>query len=226
MQSTSLGGSVPAAPRLIFCLPTPRLNHQASLDLQLQKAPIPPQLPSKKSQGLQNVLPPRQSRALNLPGHHIGHANPDEQVHRAANNLSSLETNQIANISTLYGNRFAQISQQSSTPCTMFSSRSFSSLLSTPTRFQPSRTLGARLSSPSATTASAFSPLSSLLSQKAPSQSRSFSASASLGVRRVTFRPSRRVQKRRHGYLARKKDRNGRKTLIRRTLKGRKELSW
>ncbi|CAI7600412.1 hypothetical protein PCG10_006571 [Penicillium crustosum] len=124
-------------------------------------------------------------------------------------------------------NRFAQIPQQPSTPSTMLSSRSFSSLLSTPTRFQPSRTLGARLSSPITTaTASAFSPLSSLLSQKTPSQSRSFSASASLGVRRVTFRPSRRVQKRRHGYLARKKDRNGRKTLIRRTLKGRKELSW
>ncbi|KAJ5502282.1 Ribosomal protein L34 [Penicillium fimorum] len=124
-------------------------------------------------------------------------------------------------------NRFAQIPQQSSTPSTMLSYRSFSSLLSTPTRFQPSRTLGARLSSPITTaTASAFSPLSSLRSQKAPSQSRSFSASASLGVRRVTFRPSRRVQKRRHGYLARKKDRNGRKTLIRRTLKGRKELSW
>ncbi|KAJ5214306.1 Ribosomal protein L34 [Penicillium cf. viridicatum] len=124
-------------------------------------------------------------------------------------------------------NRFAQIPQQPSTPSTMLSSRSFSSLLSTPTRFQPSRTLGVRLSSPTTTaSASAFSPLSSLLSQKAPSQSRSFSASASLGVRRVTFRPSRRVQKRRHGYLARKKDRNGRKTLIRRTLKGRKELSW
>ncbi|KAJ5426913.1 Ribosomal protein L34 [Penicillium sp. CMV-2018d] len=124
-------------------------------------------------------------------------------------------------------NRFAQIPQQPSTTSTMLSSRSFSSLLSTPTRFQPSRTLGARLSTPTTTaTASAFSPLSSLLSQKAPSQSRSFSASASLGVRRVTFRPSRRVQKRRHGYLARKKDRNGRKTLIRRTLKGRKELSW
>ncbi|KXG52602.1 Ribosomal protein L34 [Penicillium griseofulvum] len=122
--------------------------------------------------------------------------------------------------------RFAQIPQQPSTPSTMLSSRSFSSLLSTPTRFQPSRTLGARLSSPITATASAFSPLSSLLSQKTPSQSRSFSASASLGVRRVTFRPSRRVQKRRHGYLARKKDRNGRKTLIRRTLKGRKELSW
>ncbi|CAG8026685.1 unnamed protein product [Penicillium nalgiovense] len=126
-------------------------------------------------------------------------------------------------------NRFAQIPQQPSTSSTMLSSRSFSSLLSTPTRFQPSRTLGSRLSSPTTTTtatATAFSPLSSLLSQKAPSQTRSFSASASLGVRRVTFRPSRRVQKRRHGYLARKKDRNGRKTLIRRTLKGRKELSW
>ncbi|KAJ5194023.1 Ribosomal protein L34 [Penicillium cf. griseofulvum] len=123
--------------------------------------------------------------------------------------------------------RFVQIPQQPSTPPTMLSSRPFSSLLSTPTRFQPSRTLGARLSSPITTaTTSAFSPMSSLLSQKTPSQSRSFSASASLGVRRVTFRPSRRVQKRRHGYLARKKDRNGRKTLIRRTLKGRKELSW
>ncbi|KAF9244725.1 hypothetical protein DTO013E5_8838 [Penicillium roqueforti] len=123
--------------------------------------------------------------------------------------------------------RFAQIPQQLSTPSTMLSSRSFSSLLSTPTRFQPSRTIGGRLSSPTTTaTATAFSPLSSLLSQKTPSQRRSFSASASLGVRRVTFSPSRRVQKRRHGYLARKKDRNGRKTLIRRTLKGRKELSW
>ncbi|KAJ5143661.1 Ribosomal protein L34 [Penicillium bovifimosum] len=121
-------------------------------------------------------------------------------------------------------NRFARIPQLPSTQSTP-SSRSFS-LLSTPTRFQPSQTLGARFPTP---TASAFSPLSSLLSRgsaPAPQQTRSFSASASLGVRRVTFRPSRRVQKRRHGYLARKKDRNGRKTLIRRTLKGRKELSW
>ncbi|KAJ5474526.1 Ribosomal protein L34 [Penicillium sp. IBT 31633x] len=120
-------------------------------------------------------------------------------------------------------NTFAQIPQQPSTASQVLSSRSFSSLLSTPTRFQPSQTLGARLSSPTTT---AFSPLSSLLSLKAPQQTRSFSASASLGVRRVTFRPSRRVQKRRHGYLARKKDRNGRKILVRRTLKGRKELSW
>ncbi|CAG8204586.1 unnamed protein product [Penicillium salamii] len=113
-------------------------------------------------------------------------------------------------------NRLSQIPQPS-TPSTMLSSRTFSSLLSTP-RLQP--TLGARL--PSTTLSS---PLSSLIS-RAPQQSRSFSASASLGVRRVTFRPSRRVQKRRHGYLARKKDRNGRKVLVRRTLKGRKELSW
>ncbi|CAI7586472.1 unnamed protein product [Penicillium bialowiezense] len=104
-----------------------------------------------------------------------------------------------------------------STPSTMLSSRAFSSLLSTP-RLQPK--LGARLP-----TTTLSSPLSSLLS-RVPGQSRSFSASASLGVRRVTFRPSRRVQKRRHGYLARKKDRNGRKILVRRTMKGRKELSW
>lgn len=77
---------MPAAPRLIFCLPTPRLVHQASLDLQLQR--LPPQSPSKQSQGPQNVLSPRQGRALNLPGYHIGHANPDEQVRKAANNLS------------------------------------------------------------------------------------------------------------------------------------------
>ncbi|CRL18672.1 unnamed protein product [Penicillium camemberti] len=44
------------------------------------KAPTPPQSPSKQSQGPQNVLSPRQGRALNLPGHHIGHANPDEQI--------------------------------------------------------------------------------------------------------------------------------------------------
>ncbi|KAJ5881886.1 uncharacterized protein N7529_000558 [Penicillium soppii] len=115
-------------------------------------------------------------------------------------------------------NRLSQIPRQN-TP-SMLSSRSFSSLLSTPTRFQP-QSFG-RITTP---TTALSSPLSSLLSQ-APQQTRSFSASASLGVRRVTFRPSRRVQKRRHGYLARKKDRNGRKTLVRRILKGRKELSW
>lgn len=52
---TSLGGSVPAAPRLIFCLPTPRLVHQASLDLQLQKA-LPPHL----------NRPPNKARAIKM----------------------------------------------------------------------------------------------------------------------------------------------------------------
>ncbi|CAP99189.1 hypothetical protein PCH_Pc22g19010 [Penicillium rubens Wisconsin 54-1255] len=76
---TSLGGSVPAAPRLIFCLPTPRLVHQASLDLQLRNL-TPPSIALGQSQSPENVLPPRQGRALSLPGHHIGHANPDEQI--------------------------------------------------------------------------------------------------------------------------------------------------
>ncbi|KAJ6099758.1 hypothetical protein PENARI_c007G04292 [Penicillium arizonense] len=118
--------------------------------------------------------------------------------------------------------RFSQIPQQPTTSA-ILTSRPFS-LLSTPTRFQPS-TLGSRLPS---TLTTSFSPMSSLRAGtgQVPQQTRSFSASASLGVRRVTFRPSRRVQKRRHGYLARKKDRNGRKTLTRRLMKGRKELSW
>lgn len=45
---------MPAAPRLIFCLPTPRLVHQASLDLQLQK--LPPHL----------NCPPNKARALKM----------------------------------------------------------------------------------------------------------------------------------------------------------------
>ncbi|KAJ9267295.1 hypothetical protein DTO195F2_528 [Paecilomyces variotii] len=57
-------------------------------------------------------------------------------------------------------------------------------------------------------------------------QSRSFSASASLGAKRDTYNPSRRVQKRRHGFLARLRSRGGRKVLLRRRAKGRKFLSW
>jgi large subunit ribosomal protein L34 len=45
-------------------------------------------------------------------------------------------------------------------------------------------------------------------------------------VKRNTFRPSRRVQKRRSGFLARNTDRKGRLTIIRRRLKGRKAMSW
>ncbi|KAJ5445275.1 Ribosomal protein L34 [Penicillium cf. griseofulvum] len=189
----------------------------------------PPQSPSKHSQGPQNVLPPRQGCALNLPGHHIGHADPDEQVRKAPKpaTFPASKTNQTAN--TLFHPATDLSKSRNNQAHPPQCSHPDPSPPSSPRQpaSNPSRTLGARLSSPITTaTTSAFSPMSSLLSQKTPSQSRSFSASASLGVRRVTFRPSRRVQKRRHGYLARKKDRNGRKTLIRRTLKGRKELSW
>ncbi|GAT25620.1 hypothetical protein RIB2604_02001970 [Aspergillus luchuensis] len=55
---------------------------------------------------------------------------------------------------------------------------------------------------------------------------RSFSASASLGGKRDTYNPSRRVQKRRHGFLARLRSRGGRKILLRRRARGRKSLSW
>ncbi|KAH8428689.1 mitochondrial 54S ribosomal protein bL34m [Aspergillus melleus] len=66
----------------------------------------------------------------------------------------------------------------------------------------------------------ATTPLTSAL------QSRSFSASASLGVKRDTYNPSRRVQKRRHGFLARLRSRGGRKIIMRRRAKGRKNMSW
>ncbi|KAI1613629.1 hypothetical protein EDD36DRAFT_434146 [Exophiala viscosa] len=58
---------------------------------------------------------------------------------------------------------------------------------------------------------------------------RSFSASAGLfGYRRRsdTYNPSRRVQKRRHGYLARLRSTGGVKVLKRRKLKLRKDLSY
>ncbi|KAJ5112325.1 hypothetical protein N7532_000370 [Penicillium argentinense] len=106
----------------------------------------------------------------------------------------------------------------------MISSRPFSSaLLSAPVRPQQPQTFS-RLPSTSTSTPTTLS-VSSLLSQQSQ-QSRTFSATASLGVKRNTFRPSRRVQKRRSGFLARNKDRKGRLTLIRRRLKGRKAMSW
>lgn len=58
------------------------------------------------------------------------------------------------------------------------------------------------------------------------SQTRSFSATPSLGVKRRTYNPSRRVQKRRHGFLARKRTRGGRMVLANRRAKGKKALSW
>ncbi|OJJ44671.1 hypothetical protein ASPZODRAFT_134756 [Penicilliopsis zonata CBS 506.65] len=57
-------------------------------------------------------------------------------------------------------------------------------------------------------------------------QTRSFSASACLAGKRSTYNPSRRVQKRRHGFLARLRSRGGRNILMRRKAKGRKFLSW
>jgi large subunit ribosomal protein L34 len=59
-----------------------------------------------------------------------------------------------------------------------------------------------------------------------PSANRTFSSSVSLSAPRKTFRPSRRVQKRRHGFLARLRTRTGQAILKRRRAKGRKYLSW
>ncbi|KAL2867959.1 mitochondrial 54S ribosomal protein bL34m [Aspergillus lucknowensis] len=59
-----------------------------------------------------------------------------------------------------------------------------------------------------------------------PQQIRSFSASVSLAGKRNTYNPSRRVQKRRHGFLARVRSRSGRKIIARRRARGRKTLSW
>ncbi|KAL4944900.1 hypothetical protein BDV06DRAFT_186085 [Aspergillus oleicola] len=70
------------------------------------------------------------------------------------------------------------------------------------------------------------SPLLSAISQLQTSQTRSFSASAALGAPRNTYNPSRRVQKRRHGFLARLRSKGGQKILKRRRAKGRKFLSW
>ncbi|PLB34413.1 mitochondrial 54S ribosomal protein bL34m [Aspergillus candidus] len=75
------------------------------------------------------------------------------------------------------------------------------------------------------------SPSSSLspslpLSPSLALQTRSFSASTSLAGKRATYNPSRRVQKRRHGFLARLRSRGGRLIIQRRRAKGRKSLSW
>ncbi|KAG5290142.1 60S ribosomal protein L34 [Histoplasma ohiense] len=124
-------------------------------------------------------------------------------------------------------------------------SRAFSHLLSrqqsTPPSSadsQPSTLL--RLLQPTAATASptaqsttirattTSSPLLSLLTSSFTGSipARPFSSSEALGAKRDTYNPSRRVQKRRHGFLARLKSHSGRKILARRRAKGRKYLSW
>ncbi|KAL1987678.1 hypothetical protein VTN96DRAFT_2919 [Rasamsonia emersonii] len=102
-----------------------------------------------------------------------------------------------------------------------------SSLSSTPRTF--SSLITSSFSRPSTMTSSTsllrpFSPVAT--PTQALAQTRSFSASTSLAAKRDTYNPSRRVQKRRHGFLARLRSRGGRKILMRRRAKGRKWLSW
>ncbi|KAL1965660.1 hypothetical protein VTN77DRAFT_5337 [Rasamsonia byssochlamydoides] len=101
---------------------------------------------------------------------------------------------------------------------------------------RPSTSLPSFSSSPStqrtfsslliASSSSSFPLLRPFSPAAAAQQTRSFSASASLAGKRDTYNPSRRVQKRRHGFLARLRSRGGRKILMRRRAKGRKWLSW
>ncbi|EAW10226.1 mitochondrial 54S ribosomal protein bL34m [Aspergillus clavatus NRRL 1] len=125
--------------------------------------------------------------------------------------------------------------------------RAMPSALRTAVRSQTLRlstqTLSASASSPLRTFSSAIRSQPTVLTQSLPSfrsslpsaspfslastqQTRSFSASASLAGKRATYNPSRRVQKRRHGFLSRLRTRGGRKVLMHRRAKGRKSLSW
>ncbi|KAJ5738976.1 Ribosomal protein L34 [Penicillium malachiteum] len=118
-------------------------------------------------------------------------------------------------------NRIPQFTTQPS------ASRQFSSLLSSPVLRHSPLQMQSSISRPTSAPTTVSS-ITSLLAQSEISQgqTRAFSATASLGVRRVTFRPSRRVQKRRHGFLSRSKTNKGRQTLTHRRSKGRKNLSW
>ncbi|TKY87729.1 hypothetical protein EX895_003310 [Sporisorium graminicola] len=72
---------------------------------------------------------------------------------------------------------------------------------------------------------------SSVLSLLSPSSSPSGVSTAALGqqTRSVTYgseyQPSQRIRKRRHGFLARNKTKNGRKTIMRRRFRGKAKLS-
>ncbi|PYH47442.1 mitochondrial 54S ribosomal protein bL34m [Aspergillus saccharolyticus JOP 1030-1] len=121
----------------------------------------------------------------------------------------------------------ARASTATTTPIrTLITTTSSSSITSafSPLRAQQQRFQSSLLSS---TTASSFLPSTSPSSTTALlQQSRSFSASACLLGKRNTYNPSRRVQKRRHGFLARIRTRGGRKIIQRRRARGRSTLSW
>ncbi|KAL5003881.1 ribosomal protein L34-domain-containing protein [Aspergillus recurvatus] len=101
-----------------------------------------------------------------------------------------------------------------------FQSRPFSLATSAPTRLSLSL-LRSQQAQAHAQTHSLLQTMSAVTQQ-----ARSFSASASFGGKRATYNPSRRVQKRRHGFLARLRSKSGQKILARRRAKGRKSLSW
>lgn len=107
---------------------------------------------------------------------------------------------------------------------TTATTRPFSSALSRISNQQQQQSLQTTTTTSISTFRTSLS--SPLASTTALQQSRSFSASAALGAKRDTYNPSRRVQKRRHGFLARLRTRSGRKVLQRRKLRGKKALSW
>lgn len=127
-----------------------------------------------------------------------------------------------------------QTSQRHLTRCRAFStlrraptasSRSMPILRQT-TMQQPVTSLTSSFSCLRLTSQPAISSTYSASPKLAASQIRSFSASSTLGAPRNTYNPSRRVQKRRHGFLSRIRTQKGQQILKRRRLKGRKYLSW
>ncbi|PLN83038.1 ribosomal protein L34-domain-containing protein [Aspergillus taichungensis] len=90
----------------------------------------------------------------------------------------------------------------------------------------PQQSVLSAIRRPSAFSSPSLPPSPRLPSTLSLLQTRSFSASATLAGKRATYNPSRRVQKRRHGFLARLRSRGGRMIIQRRRAKGRKSLSW